>query len=128
MIHRIFSASLCNLMFLQTRCEIMIFCANHCKQNVDSNYQRNPAIITLFLYEYYFSSTNTTFPLRILLLLYEIFFLKISQNFSKFLKISQNLSKSLKISQNLSKFPKIVLKISQFFQNLSKKYEKSSHQ
>ena len=50
----------------------------------------------MIIHEYYFSSMNTTFPLRILLFLYEyyfssmVFFLKISQNFSKFLKISQS--------------------------------------
>ena len=125
MIHRIFSASVCNLMFLQTRCEMMIFLCKPLQTEyfVDSNYQRNPAIITLFLYEYYFSSTNTTFPLR------AFHWKKKTQNFSKFLKISQNLSKSLKISQNLRHGNhcnlEVVLltgmKISQkFSQNLSK--------
>ena len=76
----------------------------------------NPRIL-LFLYEYYFSSTNTTFPLW-------IFFLKISQNFSKFLKISQNFSKFFKISQSLLKISQNFSKSSQnllkFSQNLSK--------
>ena len=84
----------------------------------------------MIIHEYYFSSTNTTFPLRILLFLYGFFFskfLKISQNFSKFLKVNHCNTKvvllgQVKISQNFSKF----LKISQNFSKSSQNFSKSS--
>ena len=50
--------------------------------------------ILLFLYEYYFSFTNTTFPLP-------------EKNLKKSQKISKKFKKSQKISKNLKKSQKI---------------------